>query len=256
MKYAAFINENNATIQSFDRIDVNIVQENNTLLCNIIAYNQKEKIIEYSKKLNINTYSQNDIPRYRALALMEISKMLSNSDIISLGEAIQNIRSKLKDKTASTEIIPNQQTDTPLITEIPESAAVYVDGSYNPNTKEAGWGYLIFTKSEQFQKNGRIQKDKCFDFNESMSGELTAAKEAIKFCWIKGYKNIRIYYDHYGIEEFTKQQHSSNYEIEEYINFINRMKKDMQINFSKVKSHSNDRYNDIVDKLAKTAVGL
>ena len=41
-----------------------------------------------------------------------------------------------------------------------------------------------------------------------------------------------------------------------YVEFVNNIKDKIKVNFIKVKSHSNDKYNDLADMLAKKALGI
>ena len=41
-----------------------------------------------------------------------------------------------------------------------------------------------------------------------------------------------------------------------YVEFVKDIKDKIKVNFIKVKSHSNNKYNDLADELAKKALGI
>ena len=70
-------------------------------------------------------------------------------------------------------------------------------------------------------------------------------------------KEITIFYDYQGIESWATGDWKTNNNLtRDYKKFIDEIKSQIDINFVKVKGHSNDKYNDMADELAKQALGI
>ena len=68
---------------------------------------------------------------------------------------------------------------------------------------------------------------------------------------------IKIYHDYEGIAKWCLGLWKTNREgTRAYKEFYDRASKQIKIGFVKVAGHSNDKYNDMADELAKKALGL
>jgi len=68
---------------------------------------------------------------------------------------------------------------------------------------------------------------------------------------------IIIYHDYEGIAKWCLGEWKTNKEgTKAYKEYYNSLKDKVNIRFVKVKGHSNDKYNDMADMLAKKALGL
>ncbi len=68
---------------------------------------------------------------------------------------------------------------------------------------------------------------------------------------------IEIYHDYEGIARWCLGEWKTNREgTRAYKDFYDRACKKVKISFVKVAGHSNDKYNDMADGLAKEALGL
>ncbi|ORX84677.1 hypothetical protein BCR32DRAFT_325832 [Anaeromyces robustus] len=89
----------------------------------------------------------------------------------------------------------------------------------------------------------------------NVAGEIEGSKKAMNFCIKNHIPEVDIYYDYAGIENWARGIWKTNKKgTIEYKEFYNQVKKNLKINFMKVKAHSNNKYNDIADKLAKKAL--
>ena len=69
--------------------------------------------------------------------------------------------------------------------------------------------------------------------------------------------SIIIYHDYQGIASWCNGDWKANKAgTIAYRDFYQKAKQKINIEFRKVKGHSNDKYNDMVDKLAKEALGI
>lgn len=133
----------------------------------------------------------------------------------------------------------------------------YVDGSYNIKTKEFAYGLvLIDWQGKEEYYNGKDDKED-YIVHRNVAGEVYASVKAIQLAHEKGYKKIYIHYDYKGIEAWAKGAWKANKELtKRYKSFIDGYKEKIQMEFVKVKAHSNNKYNDIADRLAKEACGV
>ena len=124
---------------------------------------------------------------------------------------------------------------------------VYTDGSFNG--KQASWAFIVIENDKViFQNRGVLDGD--INSMYQIGGEIKAAENTVLWAKEFGYK-IVINYDYTGVENWgrglwkTKNPHTEAYKEfmlkhKEYIN-----------SFVKIKSHSNNLFNDMVDQLAK-----
>lgn len=141
---------------------------------------------------------------------------------------------------------------------------VYVDGSYNKYKHLAGYGYVILLDNKLVKKqSGNMQDDYK---SRNITGECQALIEVMYDKWLVKYLTdhpktlIEIYYDYLGIEMWATGKWKTNKSVSiqytfHYSDFRVRFK-DIVIKFIKVKSHSNDYWNDVVDQLSKKGCKL
>lgn len=132
----------------------------------------------------------------------------------------------------------------------------YVDGSYNINTKVFGYGIVLIHKDGEMKLNGAIDNEAYAD-QRNVAGEIYGAREAINKAIDMGMSKIIIHFDYKGIKAWALGEWKANLDLtQNYQKFINEKKELIDIEFVKVKAHSNDKYNDMADQLAKEAVGI
>ena len=135
-------------------------------------------------------------------------------------------------------------------------AIAYVDGSYNDLTKEYSYGAIILYKEKEYYFNKKFD-DISLRTMRNVAGEIEGSKKAISFCAENDIKTLDLYYDYEGIAKWTlgewKRNKSGTIAYKSFYDDIVR-KHHLNVNFIKVKAHSNDTYNDIADQLAKEAL--
>ncbi|MGU8577956.1 ribonuclease H1 domain-containing protein [Clostridium perfringens] len=132
----------------------------------------------------------------------------------------------------------------------------YVDGSFNERTKNVGYGLVLIIDDKVIIKDLGTTHPHEETSLRNVLGEVKGAIKATDIALANGYKEITIVYDYVGIEKWAKGTWNAKNEVTKFYKKImkNRMKY-MKINFRKVKSHSNAKWNDEADRLAKIGSG-
>lgn len=136
-----------------------------------------------------------------------------------------------------------------------DTVNAYVDGSFNLPEKTYGAGVVLIKddKEEHFKE----AYSDSFYTHRNVAGEVKASELAINLAIEKGYKKIIIYHDYQGIKSWADGDWKTNNDLtKSYKAFIDSKRNEIQIGFVKVKGHSNDKYNDLADRLAKDACGI
>lgn len=132
----------------------------------------------------------------------------------------------------------------------------YVDGSFNVNTGEYSFGAVLIIDNKIYRFKKAFQPDE-YSSSRNVAGELRGASFIINYAVKMGISKLHLFYDYQGIEKFYDGTWAVSKELTGlYQEFANSIKNKIEIVFHKVKSHSNDYYNDMVDKLAKEALNI
>lgn len=135
---------------------------------------------------------------------------------------------------------------------------IYVDGSYNINTEDFGYGVVILNNNiivHAEYGSGHEEEDN----QRQVNGELMAAIKGLKFSVDHGYDKVVIFYDYAGVCNHAMGTWERNTKLSKiYYDQFNLLKNEgnLDVIFVKVDSHTGDLYNDIADELAKTGAGL
>lgn len=135
-------------------------------------------------------------------------------------------------------------------------AIAYVDGSYCKNTNMFSYGAVLLCNGKKFEFS------KAFDDPElatmhNVAGEIKGSEFVMQYCIDNNIKSVDIYYDYQGIEKWCTGEWKTNKTgTQKYREFYQNASKKISVNFIKVKGHSGDEYNDLADKLAKSALNL
>lgn len=132
----------------------------------------------------------------------------------------------------------------------------YIDGSFNKKTKVYGYGGFLIHNNQKYIIQGS-GNDTNLSEMRNVAGEIISCQEVIKKAIELGVKNIDIFYDYSGIENWATGKWKRNRkETKQYYDYIQNIKAKININFKKVKGHSCNEGNDEADKLAKQAAGI
>ena len=138
-----------------------------------------------------------------------------------------------------------------------DGVIAYVDGSYNISTKEFSYGMIILMEDGTEYKYAEKYDDPELASMRNVAGEIKGSQAAMEFAVAKGLEKITIFHDYEGISRWCLGDWKTNKEgTKAYKAYYDQIKDKLHVEFVKVKGHSNDKYNDIADELAKQAVGV
>lgn len=172
------------------------------------------------------------------------------------GEQLSIFTLESSDKPSS-QTIPEQDTtdtDKPFSTDI--KAVAYVDGSFNVETGVFGYGVVMFHNGEEIHLSDSSD-DKEMASMRNVAGEIYGSMAAMEYAIEHNIKNLSIYYDYMGIAKWCTGEWKTNKPgTIAYKKYYDKIKRKVNITFYKVKGHSGDKYNNLVDKLAKKVCGI
>lgn len=133
-------------------------------------------------------------------------------------------------------------------------AVAYVDGSYNKDTKEYGYGiYLEDLENGTVHELSNKGNDPNMATMRNVAGEIAGAMAAITYAKENGITELQLCYDYIGVEAWVTGKWSANKkETQLYRDFAKNS--GIKLNFKKVKSHSGIKGNERADSLAKKAI--
>ena len=132
----------------------------------------------------------------------------------------------------------------------------YVDGSYDEETKMYAYGIVIINQGQEVHLSGKGNDAEMASMH-NVAGEIMGSMEAMTWAKDNGIAEITICHDYSGIAEWALGNWKRNKNCtQEYYEFCREMKQHIKFKFHKVKGHSNNFYNDIVDALAKRELGI
>ena len=132
----------------------------------------------------------------------------------------------------------------------------YIDGSYDAVTEKYSFGCILLMDGCEYVFKKAFNKDE-FSQYRNVAGEIRGASFIINYAISHNISELHIYYDYIGIEKWFLREWKANTLIAiKYQEFADSIRNKIKVYFHKVKSHANDYYNEKVDKLAKSALGL
>ena len=134
---------------------------------------------------------------------------------------------------------------------------IYVDGSFSVEKGNFSYGLLAIKDKKVIYEDKGVGSDKNAISLRNVSGEVLGAKKAVEYAIKNNYKSVTIVFDYQGIESWAIGTWKRNNDITiEYHEFMKEKMKQIDIRFKKVKGHSGEKYNDRVDFLARSALGI
>ncbi len=135
-----------------------------------------------------------------------------------------------------------------------DTMIAYVDGSYNVDTKEFSYGMVILYEGKELTFASKVDNQSLASMR-NVAGEIKGAEMAMRYAIEKGCKKLIIYHDYEGIARWCLGDWKTNKEgTKAYKAYYDSIKDKLSVSFQKVKGHSGDKYNDMADELAKSAI--
>ena len=175
-------------------------------------------------------------------------------EYLGIGSDDKNEKNAGENKSA----VKNPETSGDIRAETANSAAVeiYVDGSYHVGTKEFSYGMVVLIDGKE-EKFSQKMTDPQLAQMRNVAGEIKGSEAAMQYALDHKIPSIIIYHDYQGIASWCNGDWKANKPgTIAYRDFYQKAKEKVHIEFRKVKGHSNDKYNDMVDELAKEALGI
>jgi ribonuclease HI len=119
-----------------------------------------------------------------------------------------------------------------------------------------GWGFVYVKHNQEVTRMcGGIKPNE--NTSRNITGELEATKMAVRHAITNELKEVYIVHDYSGISSYvTGAWEAKTLETKAYTEWIFYAKKKIDIKFIKTKGHSNNRFNDLVDQIAKIGTEL
>jgi ribonuclease HI len=132
---------------------------------------------------------------------------------------------------------------------------IYVDGSFDVATNVYGYGCVVIKKDGSIEQYyGAGNNPECV-LLRNVAGEMLAAMSAVRYAIRSGCKSVNICYDYSGIEMWAIGAWKANNDLTlKYSTSMKGWQDEIAISFQKVAAHTGEKYNEMVDKLAKYAV--
>lgn len=131
----------------------------------------------------------------------------------------------------------------------------YVDGSYEDSIKKYAFGCVFLLPDGRiFTEFGNGNNEQSAQLR-NVTGEMLGAMYAVKCAMANGFSEIEIRYDYQGIEKWVTGDWKAKTELtQKYAAAMQGWGKKIRIHFTKVPAHSNVKFNELADKLAKTGL--
>lgn len=142
----------------------------------------------------------------------------------------------------------------------------YVDGSYDKESGQYAYGCVMIPDAKHLENEVHLSgkgSDPSIASMNNVAGEIQGSMAAMRYARDHGYEKLTIFHDYNGIAKWcepdpkTGRTWKANEDgTKRYKEFYDDISQTVDISFVKVKGHSGDYYNDIVDGLAKRELGV
>lgn len=161
----------------------------------------------------------------------------------TLEEAKAYVGTSASGTMTSSDVVPNLSGECLL---------AYVDGSYDDSIKKYAFGCVFLLHDGRiFIEYGNGDNEQSLQ-HRNVTGEMLGAMYAVRTAMMNGYKEIEICFDYQGIEKWVTGEWRSKTELtQKYAMSMKEWSRSIRIKFTKVAAHTNVKYNELADQLAK-----
>lgn len=138
----------------------------------------------------------------------------------------------------------------------PDTAVAYCDGSFDDRTKRYAYGVVVIDHELKEHELCYAGSDERYADSHNIAGEVFGALTAMDWAVSNGYQKIKIFHDYEGIEAWATGRWSAKSQIAVTYSKIYQTKyaEILDVSFFKVAGHSNNKYNERADALARKAL--
>ena len=134
-------------------------------------------------------------------------------------------------------------------------AVAFTDGSFEESVGKYSYGVVAISPDGKERRFSGRGEESAFLPTRNIAGEVDGVLTAVKWAFLNGYEKIKIYHDYEGLSAWANGVWSTNSPISVYyVREFAKYKGAVDVKFVKVKGHSNHKYNEMVDQLAKDAL--
>lgn len=136
-----------------------------------------------------------------------------------------------------------------------DTLIAYVDGSFNKKNSSYSYGAVFLKDGKVIHKSNKRYKKDEFSEHRNVIGEIRGSEYAMDYAIKNNYKKLILHYDYEGIEKWAIGSWRRNKKATIlYHEFYKEASKNLEVIFVKVLAHSGVEYNEMADKLAKSAI--
>ena len=135
-------------------------------------------------------------------------------------------------------------------------AVAFTDGSFDEKENRYSYGVVCIDREMNETELYNYGNNPKYKDSRNIIGEILGVFNALDWAITNGYEKIKLYYDYEGLEKWANKEWKAKTDTTTmYVAMLENHYKDLiDINFVKVKGHSNNKYNEKADKLAKMAL--
>lgn len=134
-------------------------------------------------------------------------------------------------------------------------AVAFTDGSFEESVGKYSFGVVAISPDGKERRFSGRGEEPAFLPTRNIAGEVDGVLTAVRWAFLNGYEKIKIYHDYEGLSAWAIGVWATNSPISVYyVREFAKYKGVVDVKFVKVKGHSNHKYNEMVDQLAKEAL--
>jgi ribonuclease HI len=188
-------------------------------------------------------------PRYRKFLSLEEANSFLNDESLPINKV--EYVAKNESSNSQDKIVEDCIQDSLKAAKV----VAFVDGSYDNEKKYYGSGVLILTPENKIIEIVYHANYEQYLKSRNVSGEVFASLIAMKWAIKNEYDKIVIFYDYSGICNWICKSWEASAPIsKKYLQLYEEMSGKLVVEFFKIKAHSDNKYNDAADKLAKRSL--
>ena len=158
-----------------------------------------------------------------------------------------------EDEAAAESFLQAEEQTPPIKENIPFA---YIDGSFSSKNGLYSWGGFINDHGKIHILQGTGNAAEYMRYRNA-TGEIRGAVEVIRRAVGLGIREINLFYDHSGLEQWARGGWKCTNELTEfYQKYFLEHRHELQIYFHHVPGHTGIEGNEIADFLAKEAAGV